>query len=154
MERIVRKDVKIRVLLRHVQEIPYENAERQKEMEHKSDLAALRLGIPLPTRYRPFLGEQRSNIRIHEREYDSIAEFFWLHDLWERDEECQALHRQWQSIYNWERRELYYVDDVSDPIIPWIQMAAEQGRTVRYVVNPDYKMAKDQIAQGKGGESQ
>lgn len=136
--------MKIRVLLRQIQEIPYENQSLQKELEHRSDLAALRLGIPLPTRYRPFLGEQQTNVRIHEREYDSIAEFFRLHDLWERDPECQEIQRQWQQVYRWERRELYYVDDASDPIIPWIQMAAEQGRTIRYVVNPNYQMAKDQ----------
>lgn len=136
--------MKIRVLLRQIQEIPYENHLRQRELEHRSDLAALRLGIPLPTRYRPFLGEQQTNVRIHEREYDSIAEFFRLHDLWERDPECQEIQQQWQQVYCWERRELYYVDDTSDPIIPWIQMAAEQGRTIRYVVNPNYQMAKDQ----------
>ncbi len=143
--------MKIRILYRHIQEVPYENAEKQKELEHRSDLAALRLGIPLPTRYRPFLGEQRSNIRVHEREYESIADFTRLHEVWEKDEECQEIHRQWQKVYNWERREVYYVDDPNDPIIPWIQMAAEQGKTIRYVVNPDYKMAKDQIIKKLGG---
>lgn len=143
--------MKIRILYRHIQEVPYENAEKQKELEHRSDLAALRLGIPLPTRYRPFLGEQRSNIRVHEREYESIADFTRLHEVWEKDEECQEIHRQWQKVYHWERREVYYVDDPNDPIIPWIQMAAEQGKTIRYVVNPDYKMAKDQIIKKLGG---
>lgn len=143
--------MKIRILYRRIQEVPYENAEKQKELEHRSDLAALRLGIPLPTRYRPFLGEQRSNIRVHEREYESIADFTRLHEVWEKDEECQEIHRQWQKVYNWERREVYYVDDPNDPIIPWIQMAAEQGKTIRYVVNPDYKMAKDQIIKKLGG---
>ena len=143
--------MKIRILYRHIQEVPYENAEKQKELEHRSDLAALRLGIPLPTRYRPFLGEQRSNIRVHEREYESIADFTRLHEVWEKDEECQEIHRQWQKVYNWERREVYYVDDPNDPIIPWIQMAAEQGKTIRYVVNPNYKMAKDQIIKKLGG---
>ena len=36
------------------------------------------------------------------------------------------------------------MDDAGDPTIPWLQMAAEQGRTVKYVVNPDYKMPKEQ----------
>lgn len=51
---------------------------------------------------------------------------------------CASLH------YIWERREILYVDDAGDPTIPWLQMAAEQGRTVKYVVNPDYKMPKEQ----------
>lgn len=40
--------MKIRVLFRTIQEVPVENRERQKELEHQSDLEALRLGIPLP----------------------------------------------------------------------------------------------------------
>ena len=67
--------MKIRILYRQIQEVPVENREKQKEMEHESDLAALRLGIPLPTRYRPFTGNMNSRIRIHEREFESIADF-------------------------------------------------------------------------------
>ena len=71
--------MKIRILYRQIQEIPAENREKQKELEHSSDLAALRLGIPLPTRYRPFTGNMNSRMRIHEREYESIADFTRLH---------------------------------------------------------------------------
>ena len=35
--------MKIRILYRQIQEVPVENREKQKEMEHESDLAALRL---------------------------------------------------------------------------------------------------------------
>lgn len=136
--------MKIRVLYRVIQEVPVANREQQKEFEHQSDLAALRLGLPLPTRYRPFTGNCNNLTRIHEREFESIAEFTHLMQCWFDDPECQALDAAWEHCYNWERRELLYVDDPNDPTMPWLQMAAEQERTVKYVVNPNYKMPKDQ----------
>ena len=72
--------MKIGVLFRQIQEVPPENRELQKELEHRSDLAALRLGIPLPVRLTPFTGSLKSTVRVHEREYDSIAEFTSLHE--------------------------------------------------------------------------
>ena len=136
--------MKIRVLYRTIQEVPVENREKQKYFEHQSDLAALRLGIPLPTRYRPFTGNLNSLTRIHEREFESIAEFTHLMQTWFDDPECQKLDMEWEKCYNWERRELLYADDANDPMIPWLQMAAEQERTIKYVVNPNYTMPKDQ----------
>ncbi len=136
--------MKIRILFRQIQEVPVENRELQKELEHRSDLAALRLGLPLPTRYRPFTGNMNNLIRIHEREFESVAEFTKLQQKWFDDPECRQLDEEWERCYNWERKEILYCDDASDPTIPWLQMAAEQGRTVKYVVNPDYKMPKEQ----------
>lgn len=136
--------MKIRILFRQVQEVPVDKRELQKELEHRSDLAALRLEIPLPTRYRPFTGNMSNLMRIHEREFESVAEFTQLQEKWFNDPECQKLDQEWERCYNYERREILYCDDAKDPIMPWIQMAAEQGRTVKYVVNPNYKMPKDQ----------
>lgn len=137
--------MRIRILFRQVQQVPAQNASKQSELEHRSDLAAVRLGIPLPTRYRPFTGNMDSRMRIHEREYESIADFARLHVVWSNDPECQEIAREWAECYDYERSEILYVDDNNDPIIPWIQMAAEPGRTVRYTVNPNYRMAKDQL---------
>ena len=136
--------MKIRILYRQIQEVPVENREKQKEMEHESDLAALRLGIPLPTRYRPFTGNMNSRIRIHEREFESIADFAKLHETWLNDPECKKIDEEWEKCYIWERREILYVDDANDPVMPWLQMAAESERTVKYTVNPNYKMPKQQ----------
>jgi len=140
--------MKIRILFRQIQQVPVENRGKQQELEHRSDLSAVRMGLPLPMRYRPFTGNMDSQIRIHEREYRSIAEFTRLHVMWEKDEECQQIANEWERCYDWQRQEILYVDDPNDPIIPWIQMAAEQGKTLRYTVNPNYKMAKDQETAG------
>lgn len=136
--------MKIRVLFRTIQEVPVENRERQKELEHQSDLEALRLGIPLPTRYRSFTGNCNNLTRIHEREFESIAEFTRLMQKWFDDPICQKLDADWEKCYRWQRQEILYADDPRDPVMPWLQMAAEQGRTIRYVVNPNYQMPKDQ----------
>lgn len=132
--------MRIRILFRQIQQVPSENSQKQSELEHRSDLACLRIGIPLPMRMRPFTGNMDSRIRISEREYDSIANFTHLHVLWEIDEECQQIAKEWAQCYDWQRQEILYVDDVRDPIIPWIQMAAEQDKTIRYTVNPNYTM--------------
>jgi len=141
--------MKIRILFRQIQQVPPDNRQKQSELEHRSDLACVRIGIPLPTRMRPFTGNMDSRIRISEREYDSIAEFTRLHMLWENDEECQQIAKEWEQCYDWQRQEILYVDDIRDPIIPWIQMAAEQGRTIRYTVNPNYKMPYAQETKGE-----
>lgn len=136
--------MKIRILFRQIQEVPVENREKQKELEHRSDLAALRLGIPLPERYRPFTGNMNNLTRIHEREYESVLEFTQLQQKWFDDPVCRQIDAEWEKCFNWERREILYGDDENDPVIPWLQMAAEQGRTIKYVVNPNYKMPTEQ----------
>lgn len=140
--------MKIRILFRQLQQIPPENRQTQLDLEHRSDLTCLRLGIPLPARMRPFTGNLDSRVRISEREYDSIAEFTRLYVLMENDEECQQIAKEWTQCCDWQRQEILYVDDVRDPIIPWIQMAAEQEKTIRYTVNPNYTMPNAQKTEG------
>jgi hypothetical protein len=136
--------MKIRMLYRQIQEVPAEHRAQQAALEHRSDLAALRLGMPLPTRFRPFTGNMTVNTRIHEREFESVADLTRLLEAWFTDAECGRLDEEWSHIVNWEKREIYYVDDFNDPVMPWIQMAAEQGKTLPYVVNPNYRMPKEQ----------
>ncbi|MCL1882487.1 MAG: hypothetical protein FWF81_01865 [Defluviitaleaceae bacterium] len=136
--------MKIRMMLRQIQEVPAKNKAKQKELEHRSDLAALRLGMPLPSRFRPFTGNLATNVRIHEREFDSIVSFTKLQLAWMNDEECQKIDEEWEQCFNWERRELLYVDDPNEPRIPWLQMSATQDYKPRYTVNPNYQMPKDQ----------
>lgn len=139
--------MKIPIMFRQIQYVPVENRAKQKELEHRSDLAALRLGIPLPNRLVPFTGPEPSTLRIHEREYDSIAEFARLHDVWLKDEECQQIAREWEQVYMWQKQEILYIDDpFHKPIIPWMQMAGvkESDYRPRFTQNPNYRMPKDQ----------
>ena len=69
---------------------------------------------------------------------DVKLQYKWkTEDIFSSDEE-------WEKCYIWERREILYVDDANDPVMPWLQMAAESERTVKYTVNPNYKMPKEQ----------
>ena len=90
--------MKLRILFRVIQEVPVENRELQKKYEHQSDLCALRLGMPLPERMRPFTGLQTNLIRVHEREFESIANFCKLMQKWYDDPECQELDANWESV--------------------------------------------------------
>ena len=101
--------MKLRILFRVIQEVPVENRELQKKYEHQSDLCALRLGMPLPERMRPFTGLQTNLIRVHEREFESIANFCKLMQKWYDDPECQELDANWEKCYNWEKREILYL---------------------------------------------
>ena len=136
--------MKLRILYRVIQEVPVDKRGLQKEFEHRSDLLSLKMGIPLPVRMRPFTGPQTNLIRVHEREFESVADFCKLMQKWFDSPECQALDEAWEKCYNWEKREILYADDPRDPVTPWLQMAAEKEPVIRYVVNPDYKMPKDQ----------
>lgn len=99
--------MKLRILFRVIQEVPVENRELQKKYEHQSDLCALRLGMPLPERMRPFTGLQTNLIRVHEREFESIANFCKLMQKWYDDPECQELDANWEKCYNWENVKFY-----------------------------------------------
>ena len=139
--------MKIPIMFRQIQNVPVENREKQKELEHRSDLAALRLGIPLPNRLVPFTGKEPSTLRVHEREYDSIAEFARLHDVWLADQECQQIAAEWEHVYTWQKQEILYIDDpFHRPIIPWMQMAGirDEDYRPRFAQNPNYVMPKDQ----------
>ena len=81
--------MKLRILFRVIQEVPVENRELQKKYEHQSDLCALRLGMPLPERMRPFTGPQTNLIRVHEREFESIEDFLKLIQIWYDEQECK-----------------------------------------------------------------
>jgi len=136
--------MKIKILYRQVQEIPFDKWMQQLELERKTDIEEARLGHPLPRRYRMFAGGEKSQTRVHEREYESIAEWGRMFEEWAEDEACQKLEVERHNYYNWEREEIYYVDDPNSPTIPWMQMAAEREITEKYKINENYKMPKDQ----------
>lgn len=137
--------MKVRILYRQTQEIPFEKWLQELELERKTDIEEARLGHPLPRRYRAFTGTNHANIRVHEREYESIEEWGRMFEEWSEDEECQKLEVERHNYYTWEKEELYFVDDPNEPIMPWIQMAAEKEVTKQYEVNENYLMPKDQM---------
>ncbi len=136
--------MKVKVCYRQTQEIPFDKWLQELELEKKTDIEEARLGHPVPRRYRLFTGSQNSQIRVHEREYDSIEEWGRMFEEWAEDEECQKIEVERHNFYIWEKEEIYFVDDPNEPMMPWLQMAAEKEVTTKYEVNPNYKMPKDQ----------
>ncbi len=138
------KIMKIRVMYRQVQRIPFEKLYPVRELDKELDREEGRIGFPKPKRYRMFSGGEQSQTRVQEREFETVSDFSRAMALWAEDEKCQRLEIEKKNFMEWERCELYYVDDPEDPVIPWIQMAAEKNITRQYEVNENYKMPKDQ----------
>ena len=135
--------MKIRMLYRQVQRIPFEKLYPVRELDKLIDQEEGKLGFPKPKRYRSFTSGEMSQTRIQERELDSVAAFGKAMALWAEDEACQRLEIEKKNYVEWERNELYYVDDPQDPVIPWIQMAAEKNETKKYEVNENFVMPKN-----------
>lgn len=137
--------MKVRILYRQIQEIPFEKWLQELELEERTDIEESRLGHPLPRRYRAFTGSNKANIRVHEREYDSIEEWGKMVEEWSEDEECQKIEIERHNYYTWEKEELYFVDNPSEYIVPWAQMAAEKVVSKKYEVNENYLMPGEQL---------
>ncbi len=138
--------MKVRMIYRQVQRVPFEKLYPVRELDKKLEEAEARLGFPKPKRYRAFSSGEMSQTRVQEREFESVADFGRAMAKWAEDETCQRLEIEKKNYMEWERNELYYADDPDDPVIPWIQMAAEKEPTRKYEVNENYLMPKDQDA--------
>ena len=104
----------MRVVYRQIQEIPFEMWMKELELEFVTDTEEARLGHPLPKRYRYFNGSEHSQTRVHERVYDDFAQWGRLFEEWADDEMGQYLEIERHNYYNWEREELYLIDDPID----------------------------------------
>lgn len=136
--------MRVRMLYRQVQRVPFEKLYLVRELDKKMDEAEGKLGFPRPRRCRSFTSGEMSQTRVQEREFSSVADFGRLMAAWAEDETCQRLEVEKKNYMEWERNELYYVDDPAEPVVPWLQMAAEQEPKRTYEINEDYLMPKEQ----------
>jgi hypothetical protein len=117
----------MRVMYRQIQEVPKDMWEKKLDLERRADEAEVRAGHPKPRRYRAMFGGEHSQIRVSEREYESIAEWGRLFEEYFADEELQKLEAERQQYFTWEREELFYVDSDS-PTPRWMEIMAENAR--------------------------
>lgn len=136
--------MKVKMIYRQVQRIPFEKLYPVRELDKKMDEAEAKIGFPKPRRCRAFSSGEMSQTRIQEREFESVADFGCAMAKWAEDESCQRFEIEKKNYVEWERNELYYVDDPGEPVMPWIQMAAEKDVTKKYEVNENFVMPKDQ----------
>lgn len=104
----------MRIVYRQIQNIPFEMWMKELELEHIPDEEEARLGHPMPKRYRYYSGGENSQTRVHERVYEDFEQFGRLFEEWAEDETGQKLEIERHNYYNWEREELYLIDDPAD----------------------------------------
>ena len=101
----------MKIVYRQTQSIPFEKWLQEIELERETDEEEVRLGHPLPRRYRYFSGMERTQTRVHQRVYNDFEEFGKMFEEWADDEVCQKIEVDRHNYYNWEREELLYVDE-------------------------------------------
>lgn len=139
--------MKMRVMYRHIQEVPVKLWEQKLEQERMSDEAEAKAGHPLPIRLRQMFGPSNSHIRVSERIYDSFADFARLLEESQENDELQKLEARRRKFFNWEREELYYIDTGS-PIPAWMKYSsvdAKKGKeyTKDELYNQEYSPLPD-----------
>lgn len=117
----------MKIMYRQIQEVPKELWAEKLEIERRHDEAEARAGHPVPRRYRAAFGGENTQIRVSEREYESIAEWGRLFEEWFENEELQALEAERQRLFNWEREELFYVDSADTPTPRWMEILNEMN---------------------------
>lgn len=119
----------LKILYRHVQEVPAGSWKRKLELERQTDAREAALGYPVPRRLRSlFSAEHSHTVRVEERIFDSYAEFGRRLEERGRDMELQALDARRRSLVKWEREELFYVDS-GMPVPRWMQAVSRRPMT-------------------------
>ncbi len=118
---------KLRVMYRHIQEVPNELWAAKLEQEYRSDEAEAKAGHPLPRRYRAAFGTENSQIRVSVREYDSFVELARKTEEYMVNVELQRIEAERHKFFTWEREELYHVDS-GGPTPMWMKFAAQLKR--------------------------
>ncbi|MED9903077.1 MAG: hypothetical protein UFG06_02715 [Lachnospiraceae bacterium] len=117
----------MRIVYRQLQEIPFEKWMQEIELERHTDENEGALGHPLPKRYRMFSGDEHSQTRVHIRTYDDFEHYGELFEAFMEDETGQKDEVVRHNFYNWEREELYFIDDPIDVEALKAELAEIQG---------------------------
>lgn len=118
--------MKVRILYRQIQEVPFDLWEKKLAIERACDEAERRAGHPVPRRYRQMFGANESHIRVSVREYESLADWARMTEEWMENEELQKLEAERHKYFTWEREELYYVDN-DQPTPMWMTFIDEMN---------------------------
>lgn len=132
----------LKVLYRHVQDIPASKWKAKLELERQTDRLEAALGYPLPRRMRPLFSTEHSHtVRVEERVFESYADLGRKMEERGKNRELQALDAKRHALTKWEREELFYVDS-GMPVPRWMQavsrrpMTAEEMREANAVGTP------------------
>lgn len=148
----------VKILYRHVQEIPASKWKEKLELERQTDALEIELGYPMPRRLRSLFSTEHSHtVRVEERVFDSYADFGKKLEERHRNKQLMELDAKRRSIIKWEREELFYVDS-GMPVPRWMQavsrrpMTAEEMKEANIVGDSIYvspEQAEENIKAGK-----
>ena len=111
----------LKILYRHVQEVPADRWQEKLELEQLTDAAEAEAGYPLPRRLRPLFSTEHSHtVRVEERVFDSYCDLGKKLEERHRNRTLMELDARRRSLIKWEREELFYVDSGS-PVPRWMQ---------------------------------
>ena len=148
----------VKILYRHVQEIPANKWKEKLELERQTDALEAEMGYPVPRRLRSLFSTEHSHtVRVEERVFDSYADFGKKLEDRHRNKPLMELDAKRRSIIKWEREELFYVDS-GMPVPRWMQavsrhpMTAEEMKEANIVGDSIYvspEKAAENVEAGK-----
>jgi len=148
----------LKILYRHVREVPANKWKEMLELERLTDAAEAEMGYPVPRRLRSlFSAEHSHTVRVEERVFDSYADFGAKLEQRHQNKELMKLDAQRRKLIKWEREELFYVDS-GMPVPRWMQtvsrkkMTAEEMKEANIVgdpINVTPEQAEENIKAGK-----
>lgn len=119
----------VKILYRHIQEVPADQWMRKLELEQNTDRLEAELGYPMPRRLRTlFTTEHSYTVRVEERVFESYADFGKKLEERHRNKKLMELDAKRRGIVKWEREELFYVDS-GMPVPRWMQAVSRQPMT-------------------------
>lgn len=148
----------VKILYRHVQEVPANKWKEKLELERQTDAVEAELGYPLPRRLRSLFSTEHSHtVRVEERVFDSYGDFGMKLEQRHQNRKLMELDARRRSIIKWEREELFYVDS-GMPVPRWMQvvsrrpMTTEEMKEANVVGDPIYVTAEQAEANVKAGK--
>lgn len=121
----------MKVLLRTVQEVPFDRWPEHIRMEERCDEALGEFGFGKPRRYRAMFGAEDANTRVSQILCGSFGELGELTERWARSGSLQHLEAERRRTFLRERHELFFVDSGS-PVPIWMQ------KTSKTPIDPKY----------------
>ncbi len=119
----------VKILYRHVQEVPADKWLEKLELERQTDALEAQLGYPLPRRLRSLFSSEHSyTVRVEERVFDSYGDFGRKLEERHQNKQLMQLDAKRRSIIKWEREELFYVDS-GTPVPRWMQAVSRRPMT-------------------------
>lgn len=137
------------------------------DVEASTDVILAHAGHPDALRLRVFAaGDLVSQTRIEERTYDSVQQWASMFEAQAEDPDLLALATQRHEAYEWERDELFYVDEFEGEAPRWAQLLDQSVKAKQEAASakleelmasagaPQHEAAARYVAEPGGGDAE